>query len=65
MASTVMRDVDHRGAELAVKPGQFQPHLHAQFRIRVRQGFIEEKHLRLSHDRAAYGHALPLAAGKL
>ena len=58
-----MGDVDHRGAEIVVKLGDFEPHLHAQFRVEVGQRLVEQEHLRLAHDRAADGDALALAAG--
>ena len=44
---------------------QFDPHLHAQFGVEVRQRLVEQEHLRMAHDRAAERDALALAAGKL
>ena len=40
-------------------------HLHAQLGVEVRERLVEQEHLRVAHDGAAHGDALPLAAGKL
>ena len=56
----VVRDVDHRGAELLMKPRDLAPHLHAQLGVEIGQRLVEEKHLRLSDDRPAERDALAL-----
>ena len=42
--------------------GQFQPHLHPQQRVQVRQGFVKQEHLGVTHQRPPNRHALPLPA---
>ena len=42
-----------------------QAHIDAQLRIEVRKRLIEHKHPGITHDSAANGHTLPLAAGEL
>ena len=41
------------------------PHLDAQLRVEIRQRLVEQKHLRLAHDRAAERNALALSSGEL
>ncbi|MEH2542427.1 hypothetical protein V1287_006361 [Bradyrhizobium sp. AZCC 1699] len=41
------------------------PHLHAQLGVEVGQRLVEQKHLWVTHDGAAHGDALALAAGQL
>ncbi len=41
---------------------EFSAHVAAQLGVKVRQRFIEQKHLRLTHDGAADGDTLALAA---
>ena len=59
-----MRHIDHGAAERLVQLGNFDAHLHAQFRIEVGERFVEEEDFRLAHDGAADGDTLALAAGK-
>ena len=47
-----------------MQAGDFQPHLHAQFGIKVGQGFVEQKGYRIAYDGPPDGHALALPAGK-
>src|SRR6185312_12420598 len=61
----VVRHVDHRRAEAMVEPRDFHPHRRAQFRVQIRQRFVEQEHLRFAHQCTAQRHALPLSAGKL
>ena len=61
----VVRHVDHRGAQPAVQPGELGPHLHPELGIEIREGLVEQKHLRLADDRPAEGHPLPLAPREL
>jgi hypothetical protein len=41
------------------------PHLAAQRGVEIGEGLVEQEDARLTHDRAADGHALPLTAGEL
>jgi len=59
----VVRDVDGRGLEALVQRFDLGAHRHAQFGVEVRQGLVEQEHLRVAHDGAAHRHALALAAG--
>ena len=43
----------------------FGSHLHPQLGIEVRQRLVEQKYLRVAHDRASHGDALALAAREL
>jgi hypothetical protein len=54
--------VDRRGAEPALQELDLGPHLDAQLGVEVRQGLVEEEHLRVAHQGAPDGHALALAA---
>jgi hypothetical protein len=60
----VVRDVDHRRAEIGMQLGQLDAHLDPQLRIEVRQGLVEQEKPRLAHDGASDRHALALAARK-
>ena len=60
----IVGDVDHRGLELLVQFGDFEPHVDAQRRVEVRQGLVEQEGLGFAHDGAADGDALALAAGQ-
>jgi len=61
----VMRDINHGRAEAAVQLAQFDAHRRAQLGVEVGQRFVEKKHFRFAHNRAADGGALALAAGQL
>ena len=61
----VMRHIDHRRAKIGVELRQLEAHLHAQFRIEVRQRLVEQENLGLAHQRPADRHSLTLTAGKL
>ena len=61
----VVRDVDHRLAQLLVQPFDLAAHLVAQLRIQVGQWFVEEVQARIAHHCAADCHALQLAAREL
>jgi hypothetical protein len=58
----VVRHEDRRCPEPVMQAPDFDPHLHAQLRIQIGQGLVEQKGLRLAHDRPAHGNALPLAS---
>ena len=59
-----MRDVDERGRKAGVQFGDLRPHLGAQFRVEVRQRFVEQEHFRFADDGAAERDTLALTAGK-
>jgi len=61
----VVCDIDRRRSQPLVQFLDLCPHLHAKFRIEVRQRFIEQEHLRIADDGPAHGDALALAAGEL
>ena len=61
----VVRDIDSRGLNLLVYPFDFRAHLNAQLCVQIGQRLVEQKYLGISHDGAAHGDALALAAGKL
>ncbi len=61
----VVRHVDSGGLEPLVQRLDLGAHRDAQLRVEVRQRLVEQEHLRVAHDRAAHGDALPLAAGQL
>ena len=61
----VVRDVDHRRAELAVQPLDLEPHLHPQRRVEVGKRFVEQEHFGLADDGSPDGDALPLPARQL
>ncbi|MNG92408.1 hypothetical protein D3C79_513420 [compost metagenome] len=54
-----------RQAKLDNQLAQKHPRFFAQLGIQVRQGFIEQDHRRVVHQRPANRHALLLATGKL
>ncbi len=43
----IMSDINHGGTEIAVQLGDLNAHLAAQFRIEVRERFIEQEDLRM------------------
>ncbi len=43
----------------------FRPHLDAQLGVEVRKRFVEQKDLRIAHDRPPHCDTLPLPAGQL
>ena len=61
----VVGDVDEGGAQALVQLADVGAGLHAQFRVQVRQRFVEQEDGWAAHDRPAHGHALALAAGEL
>jgi hypothetical protein len=61
----VMRDIDGGRLQPLVQFLNLGAHRHAQFCVEVGQRFVEQKHLRIAHDRPAHRHALALAAGEL
>ncbi len=60
-----MSHVDHRRLQLLVQARQLQTHLHAQRGIEVGQRLVEQEDLGVTHDSAANGDTLALAAGQL
>jgi hypothetical protein len=57
--------VDHGRAQLLVKCCNLYPHLHPEFGVKVRQGFIEQEDSRVADNRPSDGDALSLSARKL
>ena len=45
--------------------GELEAHLHAQLRVEIGERLIEQKNLRLAHQRPADRDPLALSAGKL
>ena len=60
----VVGDVDGGDAETPLQRGDLGAGGHAQLRVEVRQRLVHQEHLRLAHDGAAHGDALPLTAGE-
>ncbi|HVM20414.1 MAG TPA: hypothetical protein VM307_10680, partial [Egibacteraceae bacterium] len=60
-----MGDVDGGGAVLLLHPGDLGAHLHAQLRVEVRQGLVEQEGVRVAHDRAPHRDALALPTGQV
>ena len=61
----VVRDVEHRRAQLVLDPRDLRAHLHAQLRVQVRERLVHQERRRIAHDRAAHRDALALAAGQV
>ncbi|EAR50929.1 hypothetical protein OG2516_13691 [Oceanicola granulosus HTCC2516] len=58
----VVGDVDRRGAEPLVQPGDLEAHLHPQRRVEVGERLVEQERLRLAHQRPPHRHPLALPA---
>jgi hypothetical protein len=56
----IMGHIDEGCAEPLVKLLEVDASLEAQLRVEVGQRLIKEEHLRMPHDCAAQGNALPL-----
>ena len=61
----IVRDVDHRHAELLLQRADLAPHLGAKLRVEVRERLVHEAHRLLGDDGAPERDALLLAAGEL
>ena len=61
----VVGDVDGRHLEALVQRLDLRAHLHAQLGVEIGERLVEQEHLRIAHDGAAHGDALPLAAREL
>ncbi len=61
----VVRDVDQRRAEAAMKVDHLLAQAGAKRRVETRERLVEQDHAGLARQRPADRHALPLAAGKL
>jgi hypothetical protein len=61
----VVRNVDRGGLQPLVQRLDLGAHRHPQLRVEVRERLVEEKDLRVAHDRASHRHALALAAREL
>ena len=60
-----MRHINHRRLQIGVQLGQFQPHLHPEQRVQIGQRLVEQKHLRIAHQRPPNRHPLPLPPRQL
>ena len=58
----IVRHVDNRDAQQAVKPAQLRARLRAERRIEIGERLVQEKRIRLADDGAAQRDTLPLAA---
>jgi hypothetical protein len=56
---------DRRDAQALVQALQLAAHLHAQLRVEVREGLVEEQHLGFDGERSRQRDALLLASGEL
>ena len=61
----IMGHIDRGHPQALLQFADFQPHLHPQFGIQVRQGFVKQEHLRIAHDGPPHGNPLTLATGQL
>ncbi len=61
----IVGDEQEGDARFALHRFQFGAHLLAQFGIERGEGLVEQKDLRLEHQRPRQRHPLPLAAGEL
>ncbi len=61
----VVRDVDHRDAELLLQAADLAPHFLAQLRVEVRKRLVHQAHRGLRDDRPPERDALLLAAREL
>jgi hypothetical protein len=59
-----MSDVDGRALQVVVQLADLGAHLHAQLGVQVAERLIEQEALRVPHDGAPQGNALPLPAGQ-
>ena len=58
----IVRHVDQCRAQPPPQLRDLEPHLDPQLGIEIAERLVEQKHLRVAHDGAADGHALPLPA---
>jgi hypothetical protein len=61
----IVRHHDGARAQLDDQPADPEARFFSQLGVEVRQGLVQQQHLRLVHQRAANGHALLLAARQL
>ena len=61
----VMRHIDSGDAKLFMKARDFQPHIHPQRGVEIRQRLIKQEPFRFANDGAADGDTLALTARKL
>ena len=60
----VMGNVDKGRLEALMQLGDLGAHLHAELGVQVGERFVHQEDLRITHDGAAEGDALTLAAGE-
>ena len=58
----IVRDVDHRRAEIPVELGDLEARVDAKRCVEIRERLVEQEDARVAHDGPADGHALSLAA---
>ena len=58
----VMRDVQRRQTERALKPGEFRSQGCVEFCVQAREGLVQQQHARLKNNRARECDALLLSA---
>src|SRR5215467_7665685 len=61
----IVRDVDHRGLQFAMKLGKLNTHLNPKFTVEIGEWFVEKKNLRFTHNCAADRDTLSLSARKV
>ena len=61
----VVGDIDSRYGETLLKLDELCPGLHAELCVQVRERLVHQIDLRMTHDRAAHGDTLALAAGEV
>ena len=60
----VVGHVDHGCFQTCMELGDFRPHLHAHFRIKIGKRFVKQKDLRLADDSPSDRDTLTLSSGK-
>src|SRR5215467_8261385 len=61
----IVRDVNHRGLQFAMKPGKLNAHLHPKFAVEIGEWLVEKKDLRFPYNRAADRDTLALSTRKV
>ena len=61
----VMRDIDDGGAGAVVQTLDLGAHIDAKLGVEIGERLVEQEEARISHQRPAHRHALPLTARKL
>ena len=61
----VVGDIDRSHIHAPLQLLDLDTHLHAQLCVEVRKRFVEQKHLRVAHNRPSHGDPLPLPTRQL